>query len=185
MGDSPGTSGSSRRTDHERHRDEYIRLIGGVQIELLRYLTALLGDFEAANNALQETNVVLWQKMDEFVLGTNFQAWATKIAYWQARAYARDLAREKLVFSEEFVVDLADCHDQMTSTDESLKALQLCLQRLRSEDRDLIAMRYGNDFSIQQMSGRLQKSPAAIKGALQRVRRKLRACIEVRLAHGS
>jgi len=124
----------------------------------------------------------VWQKADEFQPGTNFDAWATKVAYWQVKAYVRDRGRDRHVFSEEVVTQLAERAEEATDVDTTVRLLQRCLETLRGADRELIALRYGNGFSVRQLSSHLGKSPAAVKGALLRTRRALRACVERRLS---
>ncbi|MCO6044189.1 sigma-70 family RNA polymerase sigma factor [Aeoliella sp. ICT_H6.2] len=159
-------------------RDVFVQSLTNAQLGLLRYITALVGDPEAANNILQNTNLLLWQKADEFEPGTNFDAWATKIAYWQVKAYCRDRGRDRHVFGDTLVAQLSDRVEQMEDIDWTVGLLRKCLKKLQSKDRELIALRYDNDFSVQQLSSRLGKSPSAIKGALLRARRALRACVE-------
>lgn len=160
------------------NRDAFVQLLTKAQLGLLRYITALVGDPEAANNILQNTNLLLWEKADEFEIGTNFNAWATRIAYWQVKAYCRDRGRDRHVFSEALVTQLAERADDFQDIDGTINLLRSCLQRLRVGDRELVAMRYHDGFSIQQLSSRLGKSPSAVKGALLRARRALRSCIE-------
>jgi RNA polymerase sigma-70 factor (ECF subfamily) len=166
----------------EQHRGEFVQALTKAQLGLLRYITALVGNTDAASNILQETNLLLWQKADEFQPGTNFEAWATKVAYWQVKAYVRDRGRDRHVFSEELVTQLAESSEDASDIDVTVRLLQRCLEVLRRADRELIALRYGNGFSVRQMSSHLGKSPAAVKGALMRTRRALKACVERRLS---
>jgi RNA polymerase sigma-70 factor (ECF subfamily) len=173
----------SARSGHgQQNRGEFVQSLTKAQLGLLRYITALVGNTDAANNILQETNLLLWQKADEFQPGTNFDAWATKVAYWQVKAYVRDRGRDRHVFSEEVVTQLAESAEEATDVDTTVRLLQRCLELLRGADRELIALRYGNGFSVRQLSSHLGKSPAAVKGALLRTRRALRACVERRLS---
>jgi RNA polymerase sigma-70 factor, ECF subfamily len=166
----------------QQNRGEFVQSLTKAQLGLLRYITALVGNTDAASNILQETNLLLWQKADEFQPGTNFDAWATKVAYWQVKAYVRDRGRDRHVFSEEVVTQLAESAEEATDVDTTVRLLQRCLEVLRGADRELIALRYGNGFSVRQLSSHLGKSPAAVKGALLRTRRALRACVERRLS---
>jgi RNA polymerase sigma-70 factor, ECF subfamily len=161
---------------------EFVQLLTKAQLGLLRYITALTGNADAAGNILQETNLLLWKKAAEFQAGTNFDAWATKVAYWQVRAYIRDRGRDRHVFSGNLATQLAESAEQAADADATLKLLQRCVEGLRRVDRELIALRYGSGFSVSQISSHVGKSPAAVKGALLRTRRALRECIERRRA---
>ncbi|QDV71932.1 sigma-70 family RNA polymerase sigma factor [Botrimarina mediterranea] len=160
------------------NRGDFVQLLTKAQLGLLRYITTLVGNPEAASNILQNTNLLLWQKADEFEPGTNFDAWATTVAYWQVRAYGRDRKRDRHIFSDELVVQLADETDEGRDMDVTISLLRSCLQSLGDSSRELISMRYNLGLSIQQLSSRLDKSPSAVKGALLRARRALRQCIE-------
>lgn len=161
--------------------EHFVQMLTKAQLGLMRYITALVGDPHAANNILQETNLLLWRKADEFEKGTNFDAWATKVAYWQVKAYLRDSNRDRHVFSDELIAQLAECPESETDFDRTIQTLRSCLEMLRSVDRELVALRYGRGFSVSQLSTELGKTPAAVKGALLRTRRALRTCIERRL----
>lgn len=173
---------ANKAAHSEAARSEFVQLLTKAQLGLLRYITALVGNPDEANNILQETNLLLWEKFDEFKFGTNFDAWATRVAYWQVRAYSRDCRRERLVFSEDIVTQLAEHSADAADMDSTVAALRKCLKELRDSDFDLIRLRYDDGFSVQKLSGHLGKSPSAIKGALLRARRMLRGCIERRLA---
>lgn len=123
------------------NQGDFVQSLTKAQLGLLRYITALVGNTDAANNILQETNLLLWQKADEFTAGTNFDAWATKVAYWQVKAYVRDRGRDRHVFSEELVTQLAESSEDATEIELTMQMLQKCLQLLRGFDRELIALR--------------------------------------------
>jgi RNA polymerase sigma-70 factor (ECF subfamily) len=68
-------------TKNQNSPADTIRQISQHQAALLAYVLTLHPDRSEAQDILQETNVVLWQKIDEFRDGTNFKAWAFRIAY--------------------------------------------------------------------------------------------------------
>lgn len=173
--------GDTTTRDDVPNRDAFVQQLTRAQIGLLRYITTLVGCPEAAGNILQNTNLVLWQKADEFEPGTNFDAWATKFAYWQAKAYSRDRGRDRHVFGDELITQLAERANKLEEVEVTVSLLRRCVQRLRLGDRELITLRYDNGLTVQQLASRLGKSPSAIKGALLRARRSLRSCVERQL----
>ncbi len=58
----PDESPESIVDERARADSEFVRALTNEQLGLLRYVTTLLGDPEAARNVVQETNMVLWQK---------------------------------------------------------------------------------------------------------------------------
>ena len=66
-----------------RSREAFVQLMTEHQGRLYAYVLSLLGDPDQANDVLQETNLVLWRNAGEFQMGSNFRAWAFRIAHFQ------------------------------------------------------------------------------------------------------
>lgn len=84
-------------TSHHDSPADTIRQISQHQAALLAYILTLYPDRSEAHDILQETNVVLWQKVGEFQVGTNFKAWAFRIAYLQTLAHLKRIKRGPLL----------------------------------------------------------------------------------------
>ena len=166
----------------EAWQESFVSLLTAEQANLHRYILTLLGNYDAASNVLQETNLVLWRKVDQFESGTSFSAWSRKIAYWQTLAYLRDRKRDKHVFSEELVRQLSARSVLEIDVSETRIALRHCLAELTSRHRNLIKERYGKNLSIGDMAKKLGDQPSAVKVRLHRIRRALQQCIEKQMA---
>ena len=59
---------------------EFARLVDEHQGRLKGYILSLVFDPHAASDILQETNLILCRKADKFEAGTNFRAWAFRVA---------------------------------------------------------------------------------------------------------
>lgn len=166
----------------QRADESFIQLLTAEQFKLLHYIAKLLGNPNEAQNILQETNLVLWRKSHEFQPGTNFSTWAHSVAYWQVRAFVRDRQRDKHVFSEELVRQLAS-KDPSESVDTDIRiALRHCLSGVSAANLKMLRERYEEGASIQTLADRLGKNPSAVKVALLRIRRALLRCIERKMA---
>jgi RNA polymerase sigma-70 factor, ECF subfamily len=166
-------------------RDEaFVQLISAEQFGLYRYIATLLGNSNDAHNVLQETNLVMWRKSQDFTPGTNFAAWARRIAYFQSKAYTRDRNRDRLVFSEALLTQIAD-NVSTDDDDERKLALRHCLTDLSTRNREMLRQRYGENLPIQDIAERLGKAPTAVKVALLRLRRALLKCIQRQLTQGA
>ena len=53
------------------------------------FIFALIHDWSAAEDILQDTAQVMWSKFDTFDPGTNFVAWALCIARYQVMDYRK------------------------------------------------------------------------------------------------
>ncbi|MGZ0174590.1 MAG: sigma-70 family RNA polymerase sigma factor [Planctomycetales bacterium] len=164
-----------------------IRQISLHQASLLAYILALHPDRSEAQDILQETNVVLWQKIGEFRPGTNFRAWAFRIAYLQTLAHFKRTKRSHwLGFSTELIETLADeAEPLLTDLEQRQRALRHCVEKLPAQDRDIVRAHYESEQPLAELSARLGRSVGALKQVLFRVRRTLRACIEIQLTEGA
>src|SRR4051812_48894621 len=105
---------SSDQTD--RHA-EFVRLLNAAHRRLLGYLVSLLGNRHDAEDVLQRASVTLWRKFETFELDSSpppekvvadFLAWASTVAFYEAKNFQRAAARSRLWFSDELMQTLAD-----------------------------------------------------------------------------
>ena len=163
-----------------------IRQISQHQAALLAYILTLHPDRSEAQDILQETNVVLWQKVAEFQVGTNFKAWAFRIAYLQTLAHLKRIKRGNwLGFSSELMETLAkEAEPMLTDFEQRHAALRTCLEKLPASDREIVHAHYEGGQPLADVSISVGRSVGALKQVLFRVRRTLRSCIETCLAEG-
>ena len=162
-------------------RAQFVQLLIEVQPRLFAYITALLGDVHDASNVLQETNMLMWQKAEDYKPGTNFRAWAREIAYYKALAFVRDSKRDKLIVNQALIEQYFAQSDDWDE-DERRLALRHCVARLDVRQRQLLRQRYEEGTSMKQLAEQQGKSQAAVKMALRRVRESLMACIQRKLS---
>jgi RNA polymerase sigma-70 factor, ECF subfamily len=162
-------------------RNNFVQLLTSAQPWLFSYLVMLLGDVHDANNVLQDTNVKLWTKADEFRPGSNFRAWAREIAYYSALSFSRDRRRDRLVVDFSLVENIVSQTDSL-EIDPRRVALRHCLSELDDRKLELLRQRYRDETPITVIAEGQQKTEAAIKMSLRRVRMGLLKCIESRMA---
>jgi len=90
-----------------RDSNQFVRLMTEHQGRLFAYIFSLLGNTDAANDVLQEVNVVLWRDSREFRPGSNFKAWAFRVAHFQVMAWRQRQIRDRLVFEDDLLEALA------------------------------------------------------------------------------
>ncbi|MCP5537448.1 MAG: sigma-70 family RNA polymerase sigma factor [Akkermansiaceae bacterium] len=160
---------------------DFIKLLTSHQLALRGFIISMLPGSQDVNDVLQDTNVVLWEKMKSFKPGTNFQAWSFAIArnkvmqYW---GHQRKLHR--LVLGEETLLAVAEAKQAAPpeTIERKLTALGKCLERLSPSERDLVDARYRRGSSLEKYSDEAGRSAASLRVTLYRVRNKLRQCIE-------
>lgn len=163
---------------------EFIRHLTGAQCSLRGYILALLGGLQKeADDVLQDTNVIIWEKRAEYDRTRPFLPWAIAFAFQRIRAFRRDSARSRLVFSESLVAELHGYFEQsLTLAPTAQDHLRLCLDKLTPSEQDLVHERYYGSTSIESLSSRVNKSAGSIANRLFRIREKLRTCIQSRIA---
>ena len=163
--------------------ERFAQLLATCQRRVFLYLLGLLHNPADAEEALQETNLVLWRKFDEYRPGTNFDRWACRIGYFEAMKIRERRARSEQLFSNDFVDLLAEEADRSLETIEARhNALQRCLGLLSEQDRQLVQQRYGEKATTRSVAEALGRSVQGTRRALHRIRMALMACIERTLA---
>jgi len=160
---------------------EFVYQLTDWQNRLFGYLVTLLGNLHDARDVLQATNLVLWQKIGEFEPGSNFGAWARKIAYFQALAFLRDRKRDRHVFDDDLLTRFAEEEADTAGEEERELALRDCLGQLPERSRKMLQRRYHDGDSVRKLAKDLGKKKSAMKMALMRIRQALLTCIESKL----
>ena len=158
--------------------------ITACQSRLYAYILTLTGDREQARDVLQECNLVMWSKADEFEDGTNFIAWAFTIARFQVMAARQKIARDRLVFDDEILQGMADIFDDDEAFDERQAALGLCIEEIAPNHRNLLKIRYTDGLSVKEIALQLDKTANAVAKVLHRTRIALMDCIEKKMSEG-
>lgn len=169
------------------NKDEFIRELTVAQPSLWAYVFSLLPDHVAAQDVLQETNLTLWRKADDYQPGTRFLAWASQAAYFHVLSYRRRVRRDRLVFDDDVLAYLAERQgERMTegSVTDQLTALRGCLDKLPQPSRQLLEKRYQPGGSVKDLAEADGRTVAAVSQVLYRIRDKLLECIQTTLAAG-
>lgn len=163
---------------------EFIRLLTGAQCSLRGYILALLGGPKKdADDVLQDANVAIWEKRAEYDRARPFTPWAVAFAFQRVRAFRRDSARSRLVFSDSLVEEMHGYFQQSLMHDPTTQDhLRGCLEKLTPAEQNLVDKRYSRNTSIESLSSTINKSAGSIANRLFRIREKLRLCIQSRIA---
>ncbi len=156
----------------------FMRAVSDLQGRLRGYIVSLVLDRAAADDLLQQTNIVLCEKADEFEPGTNFKAWAFRVASLEVLKHRRNLGRDRWVFDETLLEHLEAAADHEDGQYEARrKRLRSCLQRLRESQRGLILERYFRGRSVQQIAADRNRTANAISQLLFRAKQNLADCV--------
>ena len=159
--------------------EEFAGLVRLHTNQVLAYINALLLNWSDADDLFQETCLVLWQKFDEFKPGTNFLAWALRIADHKVMKFRTKQARYAAFTATLRDALMADVAER--SADDvaaSLTTLSRCMDRLTDNDRRIVTLCYGETVPVRQMADAMGRSPQSVHHSLCRIRKWLIDCID-------
>lgn len=145
----------------------------------IRRLVPLQSD---ADDILQETVVVLWQKYADFDPTGEFRAWAFGIAKMKVLSWCRDHARNRVALAPDLLNLIAD--ESLAAEpylEKQRHALNTCKQKLPPDQRELLMKAYQPESSIESIAAESGRTVKAFYQWLYRVRRKLMTCIKKEL----
>jgi RNA polymerase sigma-70 factor (ECF subfamily) len=160
--------------------EEFLTLLTSHQRRIVGYLRTLVPSPADAEEILQEVNLYICRSADEFQLGTDFAAWALRIAHFRVLKWRERQSRERLLFDDTLLERLAiiahECDRQDT---QHLAALEECLGKLPLRELALIKRLYAEpDATPREIAEHAGRSAKGIYTSLKRIRLKLLQCIQ-------
>ena len=164
--------------EKEKH-DKFLQLYVETESSLRGFVRSLVPTLEDAKEVMQGTAAVLWRKFEQLDSPENFRPWAFGVARLEALSYRRDKARDRHVFSEELVLQLAnEAENEAKLFDLEEKALEKCIRKLPEKTRVLLQEAYYTSNRIDQIAKRSGRTPMSLYKALHRIRIALADCIQ-------
>ncbi len=165
--------------------DQFMELYTAYESRLRGYVLSLVPKWSDAEEISQRCSFLLWKKFDQFEPGTNFYGWACQIARLEVKDFRKRAARERIIFSDEFIDTVADEAVEMNEEfPERSKALQKCIEQLPKNQRELLRLRYDERRSVVSVAKVVNKPIEGVYKALSRIRQALHFCIDSRLEAG-
>lgn len=158
--------------------EEFVFLLARHERLLGAYVMTMVPHPQDADDILQEAKVVMWRSFAKFQPGTNFGAWARKVAFHQVLAYRKRKHRDRLDFSEDFLRTVADeAEASADRLEQRERLLHDCVGKLPADHRDALHLRYHEGLSLEDMAARLDRTVGALYRLLSRVRQTLHECV--------
>jgi RNA polymerase sigma-70 factor (ECF subfamily) len=163
----------------------FVRLFLENQRRVYAYILTLLPNRTDAEDVLQETSLVMWDKFDEQNPPNDFAAWGCRIAYFKVLDFRKKRGRSRVLFSQamlEHVSETAIEQAEALQLDERSAALSGCIEKLTKKDRDLLTRRFAEGATTQSTAAQVGRSVEAVYKALAKIRHTLFDCIAKTLA---
>ena len=143
--------------------DAFVRLLGQNQRRIFLYVMSMVPNWNDAEEIIQETNLVIWREFRGSSRGTNFTAWACKVAFHQVLAWRKRVKRSRLEFSPAFLDAVADEASAASEVlEERSQCLARCIERLPADRRQLLRLRYSDGLAIDAIARQLARTEEAI-----------------------
>ena len=161
----------------------FMRLFVKHEPVLRAYARTMLPDWNCVDDAIQESSVTMWQKLEQLNSEDGFLPWAKVIVRYKCLQTIDRLRREKPVLSDEVLKLLATEADNTTAADfgEMRIALSACMKKFSHAQQELLLAPYGSAGRVKELADHAGKSANAFYKLLGRLREKLTSCIQARL----
>lgn len=159
---------------------EFVRELTDHQPALRAFVSFLMAGSSGFADAVQEVNLLLWEKRGQFRPGTNFRAWAFTMARFVVLGHHRRMRRDHvLVFDADLIEQLADEWEaQPDQHERKLAVLERCLAQLPDDDAELVRLRYGGHGDVERFAATAGKSAGSLRLRLFRLRAALKQCVQ-------
>lgn len=160
----------------------FTRLLLQNQRRIAGLIFSLVPNGPDADDVMQETCAVMWRKFGEFQPGTDFGAWALRIARFQVMSYYGRQKRAQARLSDETIEAIAEvlCESRWESSDRAV-ALRACVSQLNEREFDLVQRRYHGGETINEIARHVGSTVHAVYKALARLHVRLLACVNSKL----
>ncbi len=163
-------------------RDTFLKLFLAHNNQLFSFILTLVPNYSDAEDLLQETASLMWEKFDTYRSGSQFWAWARQIARYKIANYYRG-KKSQFQFDEELLEDLGAAHERIVGhLNEQKAALTGCLKKLGEDDFTLIRMKYFQNISIAEIARRTHRSIHTLYKRISFVYSLLEDCVQKTLA---
>ena len=94
-------------SENQRHI-RFLRSFTANEAAIRAYVRRMVPTRGDADDVMQETSVVLWEKFDTLREDGDFRTWAFGVARFEVLAWLRDRGRDRLVLNEEVIARLTE-----------------------------------------------------------------------------
>jgi len=161
---------------------EFAQLLVKHNGAMFRYVLTLLPRRLDAEEVMQRTTVILWQRFGEYDRNRDFLPWALKWVYFEVLNYRKEFARGKLFFREDIIDQLVESRPEYDEIHElRMTALRTCLENVKADGIELLRRRYCDSSTIAELAEEWRSTAKSLYRRLDRLRAALSDCVHNRL----
>jgi RNA polymerase sigma-70 factor (ECF subfamily) len=161
----------------------FVQRLTASQRRLYAFIRSQVYSRDDADDVMQQTTTVLWEKYGSFDPDGDFIRWACGVARLEVLSHLRNRRRLRVVLND----DVAEAVGQKLAVaaaevDLRLDMLFECMKELVGRDRELIDRHYRREQSVNEIAAALGVSESSIYKRLSHSRDLLYECIQQRLS---
>ena len=155
---------------------QFLRLYAEQEQSLHGYVRSMLPDRHEASEVMQDVIVTLWQKYEG---AEDFRKWSFGVARMKVLHHLQRRMRDRHIFSEELVLQLADRQAELESRHTTQReALEHCLEKLPQVQRELVITAYTKGTRMDDLAAERAETAMALYKKLHRIRQALLECVQ-------
>lgn len=157
----------------------FVKLFARHEAELRRFVNSFLPSWGDVDEVVQRAAIAIWRKFDQFDPETNFMKWACVVTRFEALAYRRKMARDRLVFRDD-VLELMgkEAGEELDGRSAQHEALETCLLAMPEKQRKFVMLAYTPGVKVKEMAEEAGSTAAAFYMRLKRIRHQIMKCVE-------
>jgi RNA polymerase sigma-70 factor (ECF subfamily) len=138
--------------EYQKRNDLFMELFSCNYSRIMSFIYTLVPNASDAEDIMQETANVLWEKFVGYESGTNFVSWAITIAKYRVLSY-RSRYNAKVSLNSHLIETLSEeAKTPQSGGHARLDALRHCIQQLNDKDRKLIQNRFEKRMTAKVLS---------------------------------
>ncbi|MBI9019467.1 MAG: sigma-70 family RNA polymerase sigma factor [Phycisphaerae bacterium] len=164
-------------SEKKTNKQQFLKLFLQHQKRIYYYILMLVPNISDADDIMQQTAEVMWNKFTQFQQDSNFVAWASQIALYKIKHFKRSKARSVVCFIDE-MADIAQQNAIDPQKEENMIILKDCLRQLNEKDMNIVKLRYEEDMSIKKVAECVSRPVQGMYKAMTRIHNKLVECVD-------
>ena len=174
----------SKELETTTQPDDFQRLLYRNQTRIYAYVLSLVGNYPDADDIMQDTITVMWQKFSDFQPGSDFIAWGIKIAQFKILDYRRSKQRQKVVQYDDDILEevISRATEAGKHFDERVEILSQCLKKQKERYFNIIKLRYFDGIDPKAIADRTGLTMSNVYKLLSRAYSQLLLCMKTTMA---
>ena len=167
----------------DRQKQIFTRLLKENQKRIHVYIRIFVPHCADAEDILQETVLVMWQKFDTYVMGSDFAAWGIRIARNFVMKFNQRRFDKRIKFSSDIVRLLEETAvvDADERDDDRAQAIRQGLARLSEADAELLALKYKKGYTVVKIALMTGRPLQGLYKAMARIHRTLMSNVRIQV----